>query len=173
MRNVIFLLLLATITFSCSYVGQFTEPIEELVSAWEETTQTVNNLTAKVAAEQTNLTQLMESIPPTGQLTTIRENYLDERDQLRAKLAGYKSSFDNLTNDVLEFGRLWEEKGVLVNQLAQNLTEGKLPVDILNQTEELKTFLMEGNVKITGWEKETDEIIVQSKKAAEAFRNEK
>jgi len=170
MKNLFFLFLITFALSSCSQFSQFSEPLENLFSSWEETTETVNALTEKATVEQTNLTQLMDRVPQkTTSVFKFGENYLEQSDQLTSKFMGHKSTFDELVENIQQFSEEWQEKGKLVTVLEQQLSDGQLPGNVLTQIDELNIFMGEGNKKTTKWQSELNEVIEQCQKTGDAI----
>lgn len=156
---------------ACTHVGHFTKQVEDLILAWDETAQAARELSEHVAAKERELPQLMAGLPPDKQRgASIGENYLEEVDQLKSRLMGHKSAFDELAGEIDGFLERWEGKTVQVDRLGANLSAGELPRDVLQQIKDLSEFRKEGAQKMTDWTKEVDAIMEQWQKTETAYR---
>jgi methyl-accepting chemotaxis protein len=171
MKKSIFLFLLLIVLQACSHVGRLTKPVEELAEAWNETAELARALSEELAVEGRELTQLMDRLP-SNRLSSafIGENYLEEADQLKARLMGHKSAFEELAGEIEVFLDEWSGKATQVDQLETGLTAGELPRDVLRQVRDLSEFRRQGADKIAAWTKEMNDIMEQSRKTEAAYR---
>ena len=171
MKKSIFLFSLLIFLQACSHVGRLTEPVADLALAWEEATEAARALSEKRTVEERGLIQLADRLPPSKvSSVSVGENYLEEADQLKARLMGHKSAFEELALNVDGFLDRWEEKTAQVDQLARGRLAGELPRDVLQQVRDLHEFRQQGAEKMTAWTKEIDAIMEQWRKTEAAYR---
>lgn len=171
MRKLIFLFFLLIVLPACSHVGQFTKPVAQLALDWDETAEMAQALSEKLAVERRELAQLMDRLPAAGLSSAFTgENYLEEVDQLRARLVGHKSAFDELAGEIDGFLSRWDEKMERVDQLEAGLSAGELPRDVMQQVQDLHEFRQQGAEKIAAWSKEMDVTMEQWSKTEAAYR---
>ena len=172
MRNLMILFLLSILLSACSHVGHFTQPVEDLGMAWEATAETARTLSGEVAARERELDQLMDRLPINKMSSTyIGENYLEEADQLKARLMGHKSAFDELAGKIEGFLEQWDEKSARMDQLQTDLSAGELPRDVMPQIQDLSAFRQQAADNMAAWTKDMNDVVEQFQKTETAYRS--
>lgn len=172
MKKSIFLFSLLIVLQACSHIGRLTKPVEELATAWDETAELARALSEKRAVEGRELMQLMDRLPPSKlSSVSVGENYLEEVDQLKARLMGHQSAFEELTVEIDGFLDRWEEKAAAVDQLERQLAAGELPRDVMQQVQELQGFRQQGADKMAVWTKDLEAVAEQWRKTEADYRS--
>jgi DNA repair exonuclease SbcCD ATPase subunit len=151
------LLLLLLSLFACNRIAQFREPIENLVTQWENTTRSLNELAGQVTAELTQgndrLAEFQASTPsgPFADLLTPADLAQQEVQEQLARLMA-------LQNELTETLDNWQTDHERVKALQSGLAEGTLPKDASSEIEALNQEITGQKSRLTNWEVQFETI---------------
>ena len=160
MRRIFLLLSFATL-WACNNNSQFIEPINDMLSNWDQSQVKLTNFTNLIARQQerwagkqANL-NLSENI-----LAKLSASQKVSIDSLSQVFNSYGDQFSSMSEQVLAFSNTWQEKHAEVKELKNILDGGKGPSNIQEQLDELNQSIETANKNIANWGRELNKANV-------------